>query len=159
MAKSNKDLLNQLKSSLSKAGPESKTETPSPVLPVTPPATVKPVVAAPKAVNPTNTAKTQNKPKKAPEPENRNEAPSKLKSIKTQAKKDKSTVVSITLYPKDLDHIDQIIDYLRDNQRRITRSEAIKLALRGVSLNRQMLDIYPKIQEEDGRRNQNIIII
>ena len=156
MSKTNKDLLNQLKSSLSKAGPEStlKTAPPASVVPPEP----SPPPAKSTAVAPPITSNIKKKPKPpsqpASKPGNRTLPASspKTKPSPNPVKKDKSTVVSITLYPRDLDHIDQIIDYMRDNHRRITRSEAIKLALRGVSLNRQMLDIYPKIQGEDGRR-------
>lgn len=171
MSKAYKDLLNQLKSSLSKAGsePEPKAGTPAPVTRDSPHSATKPTNPTPRTSS-DQSDKSQNKPRKASKPENRPEVRSKpkpspkpgnrtppapspnLKPSSNPEKKDKSNVVSITLYPRDLDHIDRIIDYMRDNQSRITRSEAIKLALRGVSLNRQMLDIYPKIQGEDGRR-------
>ena len=160
MSKSNKDILNQLKSSLSKAGSStaSSESKPSPTAvqaPVSSPEdTPHPPVHphSEKSEADLSSQRAVKQPEKGASDVDRPSRTTKPKMAAQEPVKYKSKVISITLYPRDLDRIDEIIDFMRDNQRRITRSDAIKLALRGVPLNKQMADLYPKIQNEDGRR-------
>lgn len=63
--------------------------------------------------------------------------------------------ISISLYSNDLDHADAIIAFMAKHRVRVNRSEAIKLALRGVKLTPDLLPIYQAIKKDDGRRRGN----
>ncbi len=63
--------------------------------------------------------------------------------------------ISISLYTDDLDRVDAIIAHMAQNRCRVNRSEAIKLALRGVKLTSEMVDMYREIQRDDGRRKKS----
>lgn len=60
--------------------------------------------------------------------------------------------ISISLYADDLDHVDAIIAFMANRRVRINRSEAIKLALRGVKLTDELVVIHQAIKNNDGRR-------
>ena len=64
----------------------------------------------------------------------------------------KATKISISLYADDLTHIDAIIAHMAQSRCRINRSEAIKLALRGVKLTPELSALHQEIKRDDGRR-------
>jgi hypothetical protein len=59
---------------------------------------------------------------------------------------------SVSLYSTDLEKADEIIDFMRDHGKRITRSTALQLSLRAIPLNQKLVEIYDEIQAEDQRR-------
>jgi hypothetical protein len=63
-----------------------------------------------------------------------------------------ATKISISLYADDLKHIDAIIAHMTKSRCRINRSEAIKLALRGVKLTPELSALHQEIKRDDGRR-------
>ena len=63
-----------------------------------------------------------------------------------------ATKISISLYADDLTHIDAIIAHMAQSRCRINRSEAIKLALRGVKLTPELSALHQEIKRDDGRR-------
>jgi hypothetical protein len=63
-----------------------------------------------------------------------------------------ATKISISLYADDLTHIDAIIAHMTQSRCRINRSEAIKLALRGVKLTPELSALHQEIKRDDGRR-------
>ena len=60
--------------------------------------------------------------------------------------------ISISLYADDLARVDAIIAYMAQHRCRVNRSEAIKIALRGVPLTPELVGLYREIQRNDGRR-------
>ena len=76
----------------------------------------------------------------------------------TQDKKEKkgiSSKMAITLFPNDLDCINEIAIYMQQQAGVfITRSDAIKIALRKVTLDKSMIDIYNTFKAEDGRKKK-----
>jgi hypothetical protein len=61
--------------------------------------------------------------------------------------------LGITLFPIDLDCINEIAIYMQQHAGiMITRSDAIKIALRKVQLDKSMIAIYNEFKAEDGRR-------
>jgi hypothetical protein len=69
--------------------------------------------------------------------------------------KELAVKISISLYADDLTHIDAIISRMAKSRCRINRSEAIKLALRGVKLTAELTALHDEIRRDDGRRNRN----
>lgn len=63
--------------------------------------------------------------------------------------------ISISLYADDLARVDAIVAHMAQNRCRINRSEAIKIALRGLKLTPELTTIYRDIQCDDGRRKQS----
>ena len=78
----------------------------------------------------------------APAPVTRNPQPGRTVSHK----------LGITLFPNDLDCINEIAIYMQQAGIMITRSDAIKIALRKVQLDKSMIAIYNQVKAEDGRR-------
>lgn len=60
--------------------------------------------------------------------------------------------ISISLYADDLARVDAIVAHMARHRCRVNRSEAIKIALRGVPLTPELVDLYREIQRNDGRR-------
>ena len=69
--------------------------------------------------------------------------------------KELATKISISVYADDLTHIDAIIAHMAKSRCRINRSEAIKLALRGVKLTAELTTLHQEIRRDDGRRNRS----
>ena len=63
--------------------------------------------------------------------------------------------ISISLYADDLQCVDAIVAHMAQSRFRVNRSEAIKLALRGVKLTSELPALYREIQRNDGRRKQS----
>ena len=59
--------------------------------------------------------------------------------------------LSVSLYDADLTRLDSIEDYMRARGHRISRSQAIKLAVRTAPLNESLVDALEAIRREDGR--------
>jgi glucose/arabinose dehydrogenase len=76
------------------------------------------------------------------------EAASQLSENETEL----AAKISISLYADDLDHVDAITAFMTRHRIRVNRSEAIKIALRGVKLNDELLAVYKAIKKDDGRR-------
>lgn len=72
-----------------------------------------------------------------------------------QPEKELAAKISISLYADDLTHVDAIIAYMAQHRCRVNRSEAIKLALRGVRLTPELVAIREAIQRDDGRRQKS----
>lgn len=89
--------------------------------------------------------KSLEKPSSAPQ---LTEAATQLDANKTEL----AAKISISLYTDDLDHVDAITAFMTRHRIRINRSEAIKIALRGVKLTTDLLDVYQAIKKDDGRR-------
>jgi hypothetical protein len=66
--------------------------------------------------------------------------------------KELASKISISLYADDLTHIDAIIAHMAKGRCRINRSEAIKLALRGIKLTPELSALHQEIKRDDGRR-------
>ncbi len=60
--------------------------------------------------------------------------------------------ISISLYADDLARVDAIVAHMAQHRCRVNRSEAIKIALRGVPLTPNLVELYREIQRNDGRR-------
>jgi hypothetical protein len=60
--------------------------------------------------------------------------------------------ISISLYVDDLSRVDAIVAHMAQHRHRVNRSEAIKIALRGVPLTPELVELYREIQRDDGRR-------
>jgi len=67
-------------------------------------------------------------------------------------RKELAAKISISLYTDDLAHIDAIVAHMAKIRCRINRSEAIKLALRGLKLTPELSALHQEIKREDGRR-------
>jgi len=62
---------------------------------------------------------------------------------------------SVSLFDNDMKRIDRLIDFMAEHSIKITRSEALKLALRATPINDRLLAIQRKAQKEDKRRKSN----
>jgi hypothetical protein len=63
--------------------------------------------------------------------------------------------ISISLYADDLIRVDAIVAHMAQHRCRVNRSEAIKIALRGLQLTPELAAIYRAIQQDDGRRKHS----
>jgi hypothetical protein len=59
--------------------------------------------------------------------------------------------LSVSLYDADLTRLDSIEDYMRARGHRISRSQAIKLAIRTAPLDAGLVDALEQIKQDDGR--------
>jgi hypothetical protein len=63
--------------------------------------------------------------------------------------------LSVSLYDFDINCLDKIKDYMRKNGvRKLSDSEALRLACRAVETNTNFIGIYETMQREDGRKNR-----
>ena len=61
--------------------------------------------------------------------------------------------LSVSLYPHDLRRLDEIRDFMRrQGVRRLSDSEALRLACRRSALDGELRRLYEEILREDGRR-------
>jgi hypothetical protein len=60
--------------------------------------------------------------------------------------------ISISLYTDDLARVDAIVAHMAQSRCRVNRSEAIKIALRGLKLTPELATIHRDVQRDDGRR-------
>ena len=64
--------------------------------------------------------------------------------------------LSVSLYHKDLDRLDQIKRFMHENgHRNLSDSEALRLACRAVEIGDRLLGLYTEMHSEDGRRKTN----
>ena len=64
--------------------------------------------------------------------------------------------ISISLYADDLARVDAIVAHMAQSRCRVNRSEAIKIALRGLKLTPELAAIYRDVQRDDGRRKHTL---
>lgn len=63
--------------------------------------------------------------------------------------------LSVSLYPKDLDRLDEIKAFMQQQGfRNLSDSEALRLACRAVPITDQFIALYRDMQMEDGRRKR-----
>ena len=61
--------------------------------------------------------------------------------------------LSVSLYPPDLRRLDEIRDFMRSQGvRRLSDSEALRLACRRSALDAELRQLYEDMLQEDGRR-------
>ncbi len=69
--------------------------------------------------------------------------------------KPQSVKISVSLYPSDIERLDQIKRFMMDNGvRNITDSSALRLACRTVELGPKLVRVYEAMRSEDGRRSE-----
>jgi len=64
----------------------------------------------------------------------------------------KCTKISVSLFQTDMDRIDAIRDYMHGHGRRISTSQAVKLALRTAPLSDDLQRALDAASDEDGRK-------
>ena len=66
-----------------------------------------------------------------------------------------SIKIGVTIFPNDNTRINEIAKYMQDQTGElINKSDVIKLALRGVHLDKRLIDIYNEFKAEDGRKHK-----
>lgn len=65
-----------------------------------------------------------------------------------------SSKLSISLYPTDTARIREIILYMTQNNCPLSASQAIRLALRSMPIDDNLIQIYNTMQQEDGRKGR-----
>lgn len=66
--------------------------------------------------------------------------------------------LSVSLYDFDITCLEKIKDFMRERGvRRLSDSEALRIACRAVSCDNEVLGIYEKMQGEDRRRRKTVI--
>ena len=79
-----------------------------------------------------------------------------LKSIKSSISQNGALKLSVSLYDYDIVCLDKIKDFMRKQGiRKLTDSEALRIACRAVETNDNFLSIYEAMQLEDRRRKRN----
>lgn len=63
----------------------------------------------------------------------------------------KSQKLSVTLYKTDIEKIDAMYSLAASNNKRVTTSDVVKLALRSMSVTPDLLKTLDDIRAEDGR--------
>lgn len=77
------------------------------------------------------------------------------KKSKAEEQRKGTRKIAVTLYPEDEKRAEAIIDYAWKHGRRIGRSMAVQLALRHVTLDKDLIFAIDDIEDEDTRRKHN----
>lgn len=67
--------------------------------------------------------------------------------------------ISVSLYPSDIERLEEIRSVMRRyGVRKLTDSEALRLACRAVKIDESLVEIHRQMQSGDLRRKQRIIV-
>lgn len=76
----------------------------------------------------------------------------KLSGRKTKAvKKEMAEPMTVSLYPSDVRKADEIVIYMLQRGKRISRSDAVKLSLRSVQIGPALEAAHQELRAQDGR--------